>query len=201
MHGSAEGLPEIVTTIQNSSSNELSGAVRIARTPPTLTLSTTKVIFKNIEAMKSGSQRFPVKAVADCDAGEIVGIAQINDEKMIDFKRDASLFIASQTTEEIIIDGDDRDWNLNNNSIKLDSENKILNKVQRVKNLWKGRNDLSCEIWSRWDNQMLYFLVKAKDDIIVQDLGTPFMGDCVKLFFDCDTVKDMENIMDVQSNV
>ena len=193
--GSAEGLPDIVTKIQNSSSNELSGAIRIARTPPTLTLSTTKVMFKNIEAMKSGSQRFPVKAVADCDAGEIVGIAQINDEKMIDFKKDTSLFTASQTTEEIQIDGDDRDWNLNNNSIKLDSENRILNKAQKAKNMWKGRNDLSCEIWSRWDNQMLYFLVKAKDDIIVQDLGTHFMGDCVKLFFDCDTVKDMENIV------
>jgi cellulose/xylan binding protein with CBM9 domain len=186
--------PEVATVIQNNSSDDISGKIRITKTPKGLILKKEKLAFGPIAGMTSSVQKYPTTSFEASNKGKIAGIAMA-DGKMIEFQRDAAIFISDNApSEKIKIDGKDNDWNLKNTPIEIDSTKFILNPKEKEKQLWNGKNDLSAKIWSCWDKNNLYFLIKVKDNAVVQDSKKPFMGDCVQLFFDCDTLGDMGNI-------
>lgn len=190
---SGSGMPDVATMVCNNSSDDISGLVRVAKTPQGFELAKDKAGFSRIPGMGSAVRKYPVRSCKTVDKGKITGIAMTGG-KMIEFKRDAAIFVSDHAASEINVDGKADDWNLKNAPIEMNSSSYILNPAERDGNLWKGSADLSTKIWSCWDKNNLYFFIKTKDDAVVQDLDKPFMGDCVQLFFDCDTIGDMKTV-------
>ena len=94
---------------------------------------------------------------------------------------------SSERRSDIVIDGKTDDW--------AGQEPFVLDRKEQViygTGAWKGKDDFCAELFSRWDAENLYFLVKIKDDKLVQEKagGNMWEGDHIELWLDVDLMGD-----------
>ncbi|HBE01237.1 MAG: hypothetical protein A2096_06460 [Spirochaetes bacterium GWF1_41_5] len=199
--GSGEKNPVAVIKIQNNTSGEISGFARAARYPAGIKIEKEGLIFGPVAGMSAYTVKIPISAISGECRGEMEGIVRIGD-RMTEFKKDIVFMHSTESKNIISVDARDDEWSPAE-PLRLASDDRILSDSKNDRE-WNGEKDLSLSAWSCWRGDMLYFYIKVVDNIIIQDRERPFQGDCVQLFFDCDTAGDAENTFynddDVQIN-
>jgi hypothetical protein len=190
---SNEGAQPCWTVIVKSLfSKDISGVVKVTKTPPGLTLSNgrTPVEFGPLSSAKPiTSVRIPVAVSGSVEGKIITWVKAAEDLKAIDEK--LKILVAEKAAKNIKIDGviTPEEWDAAN-AIAIDQSKQAVGGNNAFP--WSGRDDLSAKVSARWDENNLYLLAKVLDDSprIRPEDPALFKAASIEIFIDTDELKD-----------
>ena len=184
-----EGRPQLTMRLANASLQELALAVVLKSLPAGIAAETREVNLGPLGAGESVLVDIPLAhagASGEC-RGEAV-LEALGGGEPVTFRRPLALAYAPVADTAIAIDGDLSEWS-QKGVFTLNEEGQ----VKIGKSAWRGADDLSATVRSRWDDGFLYLAVDVTDDFTERrkEAMRVWDGTSVEVFIDTNHRDDL----------
>ena len=189
----AEGEPVLTVRLTNVSLGELSPAVVVKGLPAGAEVESKQV---EMAALAAGGTEAVEIGLSHAGApveiwGEAV-IEVVGGKEPVTFKRALALAYSLRAEQGITVDGDLAEWS--------DKGVFVMNRKDQVKigqSAWKGPEDLSARVRSRWDEDAVYLAVEVTDEFLERRQGAMYLydGTGIEIFVDTNQREDLGTAM------
>ena len=188
-----DGKPVLTVRLANVSLRELTPTVVVKSLPAGASLETDEVPMAALAAGKTGLVDIGLvhpEAPAEL-AGEVVLEVRGGTEP-VTFKRPLALAYAMRAKGAVTIDGDLSEWSGDGVF--------VMNRKDQVKigqSGWKGPEDLSATVRSRWDDKAVYLAIEVTDEFLERRQGAMrlYDGTGTEVFVDTNQREDLGKAM------
>jgi cellulose/xylan binding protein with CBM9 domain len=185
--------PALVAGIHNKSTRAIDIAAKVSNLPDGWVVDgNNNVDFKNVLPGEKQVVFTPLTKVPPTEAGKKIKISTEKDGLLFQNEsRGILLAEAKKVQSQITIDGNiSEEEYAHAPTLNINKSNQV---VSRRKELWAGKEKSNAKAKLLWDQNALYIGIKIMDNKVINDADKRelWLGDCVEIYLDTDTGKDI----------
>ena len=181
--------PALTLRLTNVSLRELTPTLVLKSLPAGASVQSEQIEMAPLAAGKTGVVDIPLShAQTPAEIGGEVVIEALGGAEPITFKRPLALAYSLRAKGAVRVDGDLSEWS-GDAAFVMNRKDQ----VQIGQSAWKGVEDLSAKIRSRWDEKAVYLAVEVTDEFLERRRGAMYLydGTGIEVFIDTNHREDL----------